>query len=76
MLNKECVLKAEQIRDSGWKKNYQSKQSVWLDYDSKKSNLHSLKWSGAVDEPLCLGWIDGTTKRKLYRFAISKPFIC
>lgn len=43
-------------------KNYQSKQSVWLIYYTKKSNIPSLSWSEAVDEALCFGWIDSTRK--------------
>jgi uncharacterized protein YdeI (YjbR/CyaY-like superfamily) len=44
------------------KKNHQSKQSVWLIYYTKKSTIHSLSWSEAVDEALCFGWIDSTRK--------------
>ncbi|PIF47487.1 uncharacterized protein YdeI (YjbR/CyaY-like superfamily) [Chryseobacterium sp. 52] len=43
-------------------KNHQSKQSVWLVYYTKKSNLPSITWSEAVDEALCFGWIDSTKK--------------
>lgn len=43
-------------------KNHQSKQSVWLVYYTKKSNIPSLSWSEAVDEALCFGWIDSTKK--------------
>lgn len=43
-------------------KNHQSKQSVWLVYYTKKSNVPSLSWSEAVDEALCFGWIDSTKK--------------
>lgn len=45
------------------KKNHQSRQSVWLVYHTKKSNIPSLSWSEAVDEALCFGWIDSTTKK-------------
>lgn len=44
-------------------KNHQSRQSVWLVYHTKKSNIPSLSWSEAVDEALCFGWIDSTTKK-------------
>ena len=43
-------------------KSHQSKQSVWLVYYTKKSNVPSLSWSEAVDEALCFGWIDSTKK--------------
>jgi uncharacterized protein YdeI (YjbR/CyaY-like superfamily) len=42
--------------------NHQSKQSIWLIYYKKKSNMPSLSWSEAVDEALCFGWIDSTAK--------------
>ncbi|MCL1672777.1 YdeI/OmpD-associated family protein [Elizabethkingia ursingii] len=45
------------------KKNHQSKQSVWLIFHTKKSNIPSLSWSDAVDEALCFGWIDSTRKK-------------
>ncbi|OCA77306.1 hypothetical protein BBI01_02260 [Chryseobacterium artocarpi] len=44
-------------------KNHQSKQSVWLVFYTKKSNIPSLSWSEAVDEALCFGWIDSTRKK-------------
>lgn len=43
-------------------KNHLSKQSVWLVYYTKTSNIPSLSWSEAVDEALCFGWIDSTKK--------------
>ncbi|HEX8014569.1 MAG TPA: YdeI/OmpD-associated family protein [Flavobacterium sp.] len=43
-------------------KNHQSKQSVWLVYYTKKSNIPTINWSEAVDEALCFGWIDSTRK--------------
>lgn len=45
------------------KKNHQSKQSVWLVYFTKKSNVLTINWSEAVDEALCYGWIDSKKKR-------------
>ena len=42
--------------------NHVSKQSIWLIYYGKKSNVPSLSWSEAVDEALCYGWIDSTRK--------------
>lgn len=43
--------------------NHRSKSSVWLVYYSKKSNVPSISWREAVDEALCFGWIDSTTKK-------------
>ena len=45
-----------------WRKwleeNHLSKQSVWLVYHSKASNLPTVTWREAVDVALCFGWID------------------
>ena len=43
--------------------NHLSRQSVWLVFYTKKSNIPSLSWSEAVDEALCFGWIDSTKKK-------------
>ncbi|ASS49491.1 MAG: hypothetical protein A3D31_02760 [Candidatus Fluviicola riflensis] len=65
MLDQEVETYCPQSR-TDWRKwlekNYQSKQSVWLVYYTKKSNLPSISWSEAVDEALCFGWIDSTKK--------------
>ncbi len=42
--------------------NHLSKQSVWLIYYKKKSSTPSIIWSEAVDQALCFGWIDSTSK--------------
>lgn len=44
------------------KENHNSKQSVWLVYYKKRSNVSSITYSEAVDEALCFGWIDSTRK--------------
>src|SRR5690606_3352976 len=38
--------------------NHHSKQSVWLVYHAKASNLPTVSWREAVDVALCFGWID------------------
>ncbi|MGG5507364.1 MULTISPECIES: YdeI/OmpD-associated family protein [unclassified Myroides] len=43
--------------------NHETKQSIWLVYYTKKSNIPSLSWREAVDEALCFGWIDSTRKK-------------
>ena len=49
-----------------WRKwleeNHHTKQSVWLIYYKKKSNLPTICWSEAVDQALCFGWIDSTAR--------------
>ncbi len=44
------------------KKNHASKTFVWLIYHKKNSTSPSIKYSEAVDEALCFGWIDSTSK--------------
>lgn len=65
MLKKEIEIYYPKSR-TDWRqwleKNHQSKQSVWLVYYTKKSNVPTLNWSEAVDEALCFGWIDSTRK--------------
>ncbi|MDR0195849.1 MAG: hypothetical protein LBI73_12070, partial [Myroides sp.] len=43
--------------------NHQIKQSVWLVYYTKQSEVPSISWREAVDEALCFGWIDSTKKK-------------
>lgn len=65
-----------------WRKwleeNHQSKQSVWLVYFRVSTKITSLRWSEAVDEALCFGWIDSTKKtideeRYMQYFSKRKP---
>lgn len=42
--------------------NHDKKQSVWLIYFKKKSNIPTVPYSEAVDEALCFGWIDSKSK--------------
>lgn len=47
----------QQWRD--WlQKKHNKKESVWLIYYKKKTNITSLTWDEAVEEALCFGWID------------------
>jgi len=66
MLNKEIETYYPQSQTE-WRqwleKNHHSKQSVWLIFYTKRSNVPSLSWSEAVDEALCFGWIDSTKKK-------------
>jgi uncharacterized protein YdeI (YjbR/CyaY-like superfamily) len=69
------VVKAMQKKDPGtfcpasrkewrqWlKKNHSLKQSIWLICYKKKSNVPTISWSEAVDEALCVGWVDSIRK--------------
>jgi uncharacterized protein YdeI (YjbR/CyaY-like superfamily) len=42
--------------------NHDKKQSVWLIYYKKRTNTPTVIYSEAVDEALCLGWIDSKAK--------------
>ncbi|KAL9656081.1 hypothetical protein ABK040_007699 [Willaertia magna] len=42
--------------------NCTKKQAVWLTYHKKKSGKESIKYSEALDEALCFGWIDSTAR--------------
>ncbi|TAD86927.1 MAG: hypothetical protein EAY75_06870 [Bacteroidetes bacterium] len=47
----------------GWlQDNHDKKQSVWLIYYKKKSNIPTVIYTEAVDEALCFGWIDSKSK--------------
>ena len=39
-------------------KNHIRKDAVWLIHYKQNANKPSLRWSDAVDEALCFGWID------------------
>ena len=45
-------------------KNHLVKQSVWLIFYKKSTNIPTLTWSEAVDEALCFGWIDSIKKTR------------
>lgn len=42
--------------------NHLEKQSIWLIYYKKKTNIPTVTYSDAVDEALCFGWIDSKAK--------------
>ncbi len=42
--------------------NHASAKSIWLIYYKTDSGFPSVKYSEAVDEALCFGWIDSTVK--------------
>jgi uncharacterized protein YdeI (YjbR/CyaY-like superfamily) len=51
----------------GWRdwllKNYGNKKSIWLIIYQKHSPMFNLNYQEALDEALCFGWIDGTSKK-------------
>jgi len=56
-----CPTSREEWR-SWLQENHDSKQSIWLIYCKVKTGMSSLRWSDAVDEALCFGWIDSTRR--------------
>ena len=61
-MNKEVVEVFYPVNQQAWRawlmENHESKQSVWLVYYKKSTNIPTISWSNAVDEALCFGWID------------------
>jgi uncharacterized protein YdeI (YjbR/CyaY-like superfamily) len=43
--------------------HHASKPELWLGYHKKGTGRASVNWTQAVDEALCVGWIDGILKR-------------
>jgi len=44
--------------------HYASSPGVWLALGRKGGTITSLTWAEAVDEALCVGWIDGQGRRR------------
>ena len=43
--------------------NHATADELWLGYHKKATGRPSVVWSEAVDEALCVGWIDGVRQR-------------
>ncbi len=60
------------------KKNHKTEKEIWLVYYNKKSGKSRVEYHDAVDEALCFGWIDSTSKKidehsYAQRFTPRKP---
>jgi len=44
-------------------RHHETKPELWVGFYRKDSGRPSITWPEAVDEALCLGWIDGIRKR-------------
>jgi uncharacterized protein YdeI (YjbR/CyaY-like superfamily) len=42
--------------------NHDTADELWIGYHRKSSGRPSIDWSQAVDEALCVGWIDGVRR--------------
>ena len=45
------------------KRNHRSASELWVGFHKKGSGTPSITWPEAVDEALCVGWIDGLRRR-------------
>ena len=59
------------------KKNYKSKDEIWLGYAKKHTGEPRISYNDAVEEALCFGWIDSIVKtidqdRFAQRFSVRK----
>jgi uncharacterized protein YdeI (YjbR/CyaY-like superfamily) len=58
--------------------NHQTADELWLGYHKKRSGRPTITWSDAVDEALCVGWIDSVRyslddDRSAQRFTPRRP---
>ena len=51
----------EELRD-WFDANHETADELWLGYYRKSTGRPSVDWSQAVDEALCVGWIDGVRR--------------
>ena len=52
---------SEELRD-WFDANHETADELWLGYYRKATGRPSVDWSQAVDEALCVGWIDGVRR--------------
>ena len=45
------------------KKNYKTEKEIWLVYYKKASGKPRIEYNNAVEEALCVGWIDSNVKK-------------
>lgn len=81
MINKEIEIFYPETQQD-WRnwllKNHVEKDAVWLVMYKQSANMATVKWSDAVDEALCFGWIDSLKKklddeRSIQFFSKRKP---
>jgi uncharacterized protein YdeI (YjbR/CyaY-like superfamily) len=53
---------AAELRD-WFETNHATAPELWVGYYKKATGLPSVVWAEAVEEALCVGWIDGLAKR-------------
>ena len=67
----------EELRD-WFDANHETASELWLGYHRKASGIPSVDWPQAVDEALCVGWIDSIRyrideQRNAQRFTPRRP---
>lgn len=67
----------EELRD-WFDANHETASELWLGYHRKASGVPSVDWPQAVDEALCVGWIDSVryridAQRNAQRFTPRRP---
>ena len=68
---------AEELRD-WFDAHHQTASELWLGYHRKRTGRPTISWSDAVDEALCVGWIDSVRyslddDRSAQRFTPRRP---
>ncbi|SHM14194.1 YdeI family protein [Chitinophaga sp. CF418] len=59
----ETFYPANRLQWRQWlQEHHSTTQSIWLIYYKKKADTATITWSDAVDEALCFGWIDSTSR--------------
>ena len=58
----QFIATSEALRD-WFDANHATADELWLGYHRKASGIPSVDWPTAVDEALCVGWIDGVRYR-------------
>lgn len=61
-LGKTIYVKDRKQLRSWLEKNHRSASEIWLIYYKKHSGKKRIPYNDAVEEALCFGWIDSTTK--------------
>jgi uncharacterized protein YdeI (YjbR/CyaY-like superfamily) len=60
----ELIVPDQKALRAWLKKHHDSSPGVWLALAKKGGTVTTLTWQQAVDEALCVGWIDGQTKKR------------
>lgn len=63
LLESQLLRLSDKSRWRAWlKKNYKSRDEIWLVYAKKHTGKPRISYNDAVEEALCFGWIDSIVK--------------